>query len=328
MRPWNKTHWSAIYLSRGPEPRLQVAAAALTCHLSSRRLPAISARRGFNCVCSVYEKLLWGWFIHGPNDAGHHSRWRWATHQSSFNHTNNNPLLSCSLITNFSTYFTHRGTRESNGCFSLYFHSRHSPKIHLVLLELHLKNLTWKNCREKWREMSLKLPGAAADAPRWFTALNIFVVTVNGKPICRWKVLSAIIQAVFYFCFAWLTVPLYRRTLCAVKAARRGALFSQFDFAPQRADSRTCRLTFGWKVKVLKLLCVPFTWDGNHQLYRSSTLTLRWKIIFGNTQERQQSKIVISSAQKCVAVFGYFTFICYICTFKMFISCVSKLCCY
>lgn len=112
VRPWNKTHWSAIYLSRGPEPRLQVAAAALTCHLSARRLPAISARRGFNCVCSVYEKLLWGWFIHGPNDAGHHSRWRWATHQGSFNHTNNNPLLSCSLITDFSTYFTHRGTER------------------------------------------------------------------------------------------------------------------------------------------------------------------------------------------------------------------------
>lgn len=121
--------------------------------------------------------------------------------------------------------------------------------------------------------MSLKRPDAAADAPRWFTALNIFVVTVNGKPICRWKVLSAIIQAVFYFCFAWLTVPLYRRTLCAVKAARRGALFSQFDFAPQRADSRTCRLTFGWKVKVLKLLCAPFTWDGKHHC----TAAARWR---------------------------------------------------
>lgn len=34
---------------------------------------------------------------------------------------------------------------------------------------------------------------------------------------------------------------------------------------------------------------------------------------------------MISSAQKCVAVFGYFTFICYICTFTMFISCVALL---
>lgn len=161
--------------------------------------------------------------------------------------------------------------------------------------------------------MSLKLPDTAADAPRWFTALNIFVVTVNGKPICRWKVLSAIIQAVFYFCFAWLTVPLYRRTLCAVKAARRGALFSQFDFAPQRADSRTCRLTFGWKVKVLKLLCAPFymRWQPSISLQQRADAEVKnyfWK----HTRATSKSDFDFLSSKVCRCIWIFHIYLLYL----------------